>query len=200
MDNPYVMHLARLSLMLADHCYSALPLNSPERVCGAENYRLFANTDGGMLKQPLDEHLLGVAREAGFIAHALPSLEHSLPRLTRHHKLNKRNESGRFSWQNKAADAAAGLREVSHNRGAFIINMASTGCGKTLANVRILYSLEGEKRGLRAIYAIGLRTLTLQVGQALQKDLRLNENELAVLVGGSANRDLFEFYQKRADN
>jgi len=77
--------------------------------------------------------------------------------------------------------------------------MASTGCGKTLANARILYSLTNPERGFRAIYAIGLRALTLQVGSQLQKDLHLNENELAVLVGGSGSRDLFEFYQKRAE-
>jgi len=200
-DNPYVMHLARLSLMLADHCYSSLPLDSTRRVRSTDRHKLFANTDdGGRLKQPLDDHLLGVTREVARVTHALSCLEHSLPRLAGHHELNKRSANPQFSWQDKAAAAAASLQERASTHGAFVINMASTGCGKTLANARILYSLANPERGLRAIYAIGLRALTLQVGGQLQKDLHLNKNELAVLVGGSGSRDLFKFYQKQAEN
>jgi len=63
LSNPYVMHLARLCLMLADHHYSSLPADSPQRVQGDGGTSLYANTGpGGGLKQPLDEHLLGVAR------------------------------------------------------------------------------------------------------------------------------------------
>jgi len=97
-DNPYVMHLARLSLMFADHCYSSLPRDSTRRVRNIERYKLFANTDDDGLKQPLDDHLLGVAREAARFTHALPSLEHSLPRLAEHHELNRRSVNSQFSW------------------------------------------------------------------------------------------------------
>jgi CRISPR-associated endonuclease/helicase Cas3 len=37
LGNPYIMHLARLSLMLADHYYSCLPKDSPQRVRGDGN-------------------------------------------------------------------------------------------------------------------------------------------------------------------
>jgi len=74
-DNPYVMHLARLSLMLADHCYSSLPCDSTRGVRSTERHKLFANTDDeGRLKQPLDDHLLGVAREVARVTHALSNL------------------------------------------------------------------------------------------------------------------------------
>lgn len=200
LGNPYLMHLARLGLMLADHHYSSLPVHSPLRVQGDGNTRLHANTDrDGRLKQPLDEHLLGVCREAGLIAHALPGFERHLPRLAHHRGLRKRSADRRFAWQDKAADAAAALREAAAGQGAFIVNMASTGCGKTLANARILYALADPQLGLRATYALGLRTLTLQTGRSYRTDLHLSDDELAVHVGGSASRALFEFYQDQAE-
>lgn len=200
LGNPYVMHLARLSLMLADHYYSSLPKDSPQRVRGDGNTRLYANTDSdNRLKQPLDEHLLGVARDAGLIAHALPGFERYLPRLSRHRGLRKRSTLAKFAWQNRAADAAGALREAASEQGAFIVNMASTGCGKTLANARILYALADPQQGFRATYALGLRTLTLQTGRSYRNDLQLGEDELAIRVGGSASRSLFEFYEQQAE-
>ncbi len=200
LDNPYVMHLARLSLMLADHYYSSLPADSPKRTQGDNGYALYANTDrDGTMKQPLDEHLLGVARDARLITHALPAFEQHLPRIVRHRGLRKRSGPGRFAWQDKAADTADALRDAAREQGAFIINMASTGCGKTLANARILYALADPQQGLRATYALGLRTLTLQTGRSYRHDLHLSEAELAIRVGGSASRALFEYYERRAE-
>lgn len=200
LDNPYVMHLARLSLMLADHHYSSLPKDSPQRTKGGGNTWLYANTDrDGSLKQPLDEHLLGVARDAGYIAHALPGFERHLPRLANHRGLRKRSADPLFAWQDKAFDAATAMRGTARERGAFIVNMASTGCGKTLANARILYALADPQLGVRVTCALGLRTLTLQTGRSYRTDLHLSDDELAVHVGGSANRALFEFYQDKAE-
>ncbi len=77
--------------------------------------------------------------------------------------------------------------------------MASTGCGKTLANGRIMYALADPQQGARFSIALGLRTLTLQTGQALRDRLHLGEDELAVRVGGSANKALFEHYEQEAE-
>jgi CRISPR-associated endonuclease/helicase Cas3 len=200
LGNPYAMHLARLSLMLADHHYSSLDKASTERVKADDGYALFANTaPDGSPKQPLDEHLIGVARDAGLIAHALPGFERHLPSIANHRGLRKRSANPKFAWQDKAADAATGLRDTAQANGAFIVNMASTGCGKTLANARILYALADPQQGLRATYALGLRTLTLQTGRSYRADLNLGEDELAIRVGGSASRDLFEYYEQQAE-
>ncbi|MDR2213362.1 MAG: type I-F CRISPR-associated helicase Cas3f, partial [Pseudomonadales bacterium] len=83
--------------------------------------------------------------------------------------------------------------------GAFIVNMASTGCGKTLANARIMNALADPQQGMRCTFALGLRTLTLQTGRSYRQDLHLSEDELAVRVGGSASRALFEFYLEQAE-
>lgn len=48
--------------------------------------------------------------------------------------------------------------------------MASTGCGKTLGNAKIMYALADEALGCRFSIALGLRTLTLQTGDALKEN------------------------------
>lgn len=200
LSNPYVMHLARLTLMLSDHHYSSLASDSREREQGDMGDTLYANTDkNGSLKQTLTEHLLGVARKSGSIAHSLPLIEQGLPRLAGHRRLKKRSNSPRFHWQNKAADMATEVRAASAKNGAFIVNMASTGCGKTLANARVLYSLSEPDEGMRASFALGLRTLTLQTGRSYREDLHLSEDELAIRVGGAASSRLFEYYEAIAE-
>ncbi|MEA2119703.1 type I-F CRISPR-associated helicase Cas3f [Halovibrio sp. HP20-50] len=200
LESHYVMHLARLSLMLADHHYSSLedPLH---RVRGEPNYPLIANTlrKTGKPNQPLDEHILGVEKHAAAVARALPSVDSHLPRLARHKGFRKRSSHPRFRWQDKAFDLAQSLRERSQRQGFFGINMASTGCGKTLANGRIMYALADPDKGARFSIALGLRTLTLQTGQALRERLNLGEDELAVRVGGSANKALFAHYEQEAE-
>jgi len=211
LGNGYVMHLARLCLMLADHDYSRLGADhdgkpvEARRAFVRDDQTLHANTRkprgaaASVPNQSLLEHLLGVGHGAGQVAHALPGFERHLPRLANHRGLRKRSADARFSWQDKAFDAATTMREAATEHGAFIVNMASTGCGKTLANARILYALADPQRGLRASYALGLRTLTLQTGRSYRNDLHLGEDELAVLVGGSASRALFEFHEQKAE-
>ena len=201
LGNPYVMHVSRLCLMLADHHYSSLQDdNDPARVKVPKGYPLYANTKSnfGGFNQTLDEHLLGVARHSGEVTHALPRFDEHLSRL-RHKGLRKRSQDARFRWQDKAADMAAGMRERSTRDGAFIVNMASTGCGKTLANARIMYGLADPEKGMRCAFAMGLRTLTLQTGRAFRDLLNLGDDDLAIRVGGSASRALFEHYEREAE-
>ena len=199
--NPYVMHVSRLCLMLADHHYSSLSGKDTRRVEVPKGYPLYANTNGGAgdFNQTLDEHLLGVAQHSAEVTHALPRFDEQLPRLARHKGLKKRALDTRFRWQDKAADTATAMRERSMQHGAFIVNLASTGCGKTLANARIMYSLADAERGMRCAFAMGLRTLTLQTGRAFRDLLGLGDDDLAIRVGGSASRALFKHYEQQAE-
>ncbi|NMM37368.1 MAG: type I-F CRISPR-associated helicase Cas3 [Glaciimonas sp.] len=200
--NPYVMHLSRLCLMLADHHYSSLEDdNDPNRVKVPKGYLLYANTKSnfGGFNQTLDEHLLGVAQHSAEVTRSLPKFDLHLPRLARHKGLRKRSQDERFRWQDKAADTAAAMRERSLRGGAFIVNMASTGCGKTLANARIMYALADAERGMRCAFAMGLRTLTLQTGKAFRDLLSLADDDLGIRVGGAASRALFEHYEQQAE-
>lgn len=197
LDDPYVAHLARLCLILADHHYSSLPADASR---GDRKFALYANTDrqSGALKQRLDEHLMGVAYHAGYVARMLPRLERELPRLARHKGFARRGGNPRFAWQDRAFDLATSLRQASAENGFFGVNMASTGRGKTLANGRILYALADPQRGARFCIALGLRTLTLQTGEAYRQRLALGADVLAVRVGGVGVRELFEY--SRAQN
>lgn len=198
--NPYVMHVSRLCLMLADHHYSSLT-DKAQRVIGQSGYPLYANTTGGagQFNQTLDEHLLGVAQHSSEVTHALPRFEYHLPRLARQKRLRKRSDDERFRWQDKAFDMAGAMRTRSEQQGAFIVNMASTGCGKTLANARVMYALSDPERGMRCAFAMGLRTLTLQTGRAFRDLLKLGDDDLAIRVGGSASRELFEYHARQAE-
>lgn len=187
--NPFALHVARLALMLADHYYSSGP-TLPRY--GDTGYSLFANTQDGAPKQRLDEHLIGVEVNAGRILRALPRVEHVLPRIARHKGFRRRTKEPRFRWQDRAYDLACGLRVRSARQGFFGVDMASTGCGKTLANGRILYGLSNPQRGARFSIALGLRTLTLQTGDAYRERLGLGAEDLAVLVGSSTVRELHE--------
>lgn len=201
LDDPFVLHLSRLALMLADHHYSSLEGESKERVDIRPSSPLIANTraNGSEPNQSLDEHLLGVAQSGAQIARFLPRFEQALPGLGKHLGLKQRSRNDRFRWQDRAAELAARLREHSREHGAFIVDMASTGCGKTLANARIMYALADPKQGMRCAFALGLRTLTLQTGKAFRDLLRLSDDDLAIRVGGSANRTLFEHHEARAE-
>jgi len=191
LHNPYVLHLSRLALMLADHYYSSQP-SHPH--FGDRNFPLYANTEDGKLKQRLDEHLIGVEINASRLVRTLPSLEQYLPRLSHHKAFMRRTKVAAFQWQDNAFDKAVSLQASSSQQGFFGVNMASTGCGKTLANGRILYGLSDPKQGARFSIALGLRTLTLQTGDAYRERLGLGSHEMAVLVGGGGVRALHEHY------
>lgn len=189
LDRAFTVHLARLALMLADHHFSA---QQPVTGWQDRDYGAWANTDRQTheRKQKLDEHNVGVSHHAYLLGRSLPALRGHLPAITRHKGFREREKVPRYHWQNKAWDVAESLREHASKHGFFGINMASTGCGKTLANARIMYALAKEEEGCRFSVALGLRTLTLQTGDALRARLRLGEDDLAVLVGSRAVTEL----------
>nr|WP_320136061.1 type I-F CRISPR-associated helicase Cas3f [uncultured Amphritea sp.] len=196
-------HLARLSLMLADHAESSrqdIDNNLSDR-----NYSAYANTDVDehgqrYQKQKLDEHNIRVGEWAYKIACDLPSLRDCLKKLDKVKTLEKsvppefKNE---FGWQDKAAQLAAKIKDQTKIHGFFGISMASTGKGKTRANAKIMYALSDEGQ-CRFNVALGLRTLSIQTANALKQDLfdsdevsqKLANQNIALLVGSQAVRDL----------
>lgn len=188
----FTLHLARMLLMLSDHHYSAHQVTPAWQDASCNAY---ANSDSATKapKQKLDEHLVGVGHNAILLAKGLPSLRRTLPAVSRHRGFRKRSENPLFRWQDKAYELACAIRERSAEHGFFGVNMASTGCGKTFANGRIMYGLADEKTGCRFSIALGLRTLTLQTGAALRGRLELDDDVLAVLIGSQAVRQLHEF-------
>lgn len=191
LNDRFSCHIARLVLMLADHCYSAA---DPTGLWQDKKYKAIANTDRETKKpkQKLDEHTIGVGHNAVLLAKRLPALRQTLPAISRLKVLKKRVADSRFRWQDKAYDLANSISVRTEKQGFFGVNMASTGCGKTFANARIMYGLSNERLGSRFNVALGLRTLTLQTGDAFRDKLFLDSEDLAVLVGSQAIRQLHE--------
>ncbi len=194
----FTAHLSRLTLMLSDHYYSSQP--EVTKKWQDRNYQAYANTGidhktgKKYRKQKLDEHNIAVATFARRIARNLPGLKVDLPSL----KPNKAftQSVGKvfqedFGWQDKAFKMAQTLDEESQKYGFFGINMASTGKGKTRANARIMYALSEEGQ-CRFNVALGLRTLTLQTGDALRKHMSITYAEMAVLIGSQAVKELHQ--------
>lgn len=197
----FTMHIARLLLMLSDHYYSA---HAPTLHWQDASCATFANTardafGQSELNQRLDEHLIGVTFNAIRIGRNLPLLRRTLPAIKRHKGFKRRSSSERFRWQDAAYDLACCVREKSSLQGFFGVNMASTGCGKTFANGKIIYGLSNPQYGSRFNVALGLRTLTLQTGDALRERLGLAEDDLAVLVGSHAVSELHRAGQDEGD-
>ncbi|MGL5408592.1 MAG: DEAD/DEAH box helicase family protein, partial [Shewanella sp.] len=144
-------------------------------------------------KQKLDEHLVNVAKVAVNTVKLLPFFESEPLKATELSELApKANTPKAFRWQDKAVRKINEWREHTEDKsqGYFVVNMASTGCGKTIANAKIMQALSDDGESLRFILALGLRTLTLQTGDEYKERLKLQESDLAVLIGSKAISEL----------
>lgn len=189
---------ARFCLMLSDHYISSLSSDEmaskgPKKKHQWSSVDLWANTAGGkQLKQRLEEHVVSVMEQALQIAHELPAFAEKMEAAEDIGFL-KRKSPPSFQWQDKAVDAMKQFRKQQDSSMAyFVVNMASTGCGKTIANAKIVNSLSERGNSLRYVLALGLRTLTLQTGDEYRNRIGLDESELAVIIGSSAVRRLHE--------
>ncbi|MCL1047541.1 type I-F CRISPR-associated helicase Cas3f [Shewanella electrodiphila] len=189
-----VLHHARLCLMLGDHNYSSQGAAKGWQ----DSTGLFANTDRdtNQFKQKLDEHLVGVAKVALDTAHLLPAFE-SEPPLAQDIQALRKPSPKAFRWQDKAVDSITTWQQQQSKQsfGFFAVNMASTGCGKTFANAKVMRALSSDQKSLRYILALGLRTLTLQTGDEYRQRIGLDKSQLAVLIGSKVVADL---HNKRA--
>ncbi len=189
-----ILHHSRLCLMLGDHNHSSQDADKGWQ----DSTGLFANTGKGkVLKQKLDEHLVGVMKSALHTAHFLPKFENELP-LAQGILSLKRPSPKAYHWQNKAVREIISWRKLQNETtyGFFAVNMASTGCGKTFANAKIMRALSSDGDTLRYILSLGLRTLTLQTGDEYRNRIGLDDSELAVVIGSKAILDLHNQGQK----
>lgn len=198
--DPFLVYMSRMIMMLSDHNYSSLDINDSRNVEGDDKLStLCANTNriDGSIKQCLDAHLIGVGKFTENLTTTLPKIIKRFPALRNHSLLASPTTTDRFFWQNEAYEAACNIREQSMACGYFGVNLASTGCGKTIGNARIMYALADTDIGARFTVALGLRVLTLQTGQQFRENLQLTDKEVAVVVGGDASRKLFLMNQEK---
>jgi CRISPR-associated endonuclease/helicase Cas3 len=179
---------ARTCLMLGDHYFSSLPKDNNFK----SELSLYANTDKKGLKQYLDEHILGVAKQTKLNVDKLLSFE-NLPPIFNNKQLSKLSPK-QYAWQDDVVKKIKKWRnsqELDNSHfGFFAVNMASTGTGKTFANAKITQALSPKHNSLRYTLALGLRTLTLQTGDEYREKIGLDDSELAVLIGSKAISEL----------
>ena len=201
-----MLTLSRMALMLGDHQYSS----KEEDRSWQTDWPPYANTYGrrpksaqtdrrvatrtpkvGAMCQRLDEHLVRVTEATVDVAHLLPAFESQMQTAQNLRPLRKPSPA-MFAWQNRAADELRKWQQEHRidDSGFFAVNVASTGKGKTFANAKIMDAISPE--GLRYSLALGLRTLTLQTGDEYRDKLKLDTNELAVLIGSAAVRTLHQ--------
>ena len=198
-----ILHHVRLCLMLGDHYYSSLDRDKewaktkPPLLFANTYYFNTAETEKTELKQYLDEHLVGVTKQALKTTHKLDILSKGMSRAQDEalRKL-KVKSAGDYSWQDKAVQEINRLFDREKDSpllgGGFIVNMASTGTGKTLANAKVMRALSPDGTSLRYVLTVGLRTLTLQTGDMYRDDIGLSKKDLAVVIGSKAVQELHE--------
>jgi CRISPR-associated endonuclease/helicase Cas3 len=180
-----ILLTSRAALIAADHYVSAMrPAGSTPKK-GAK--MLYANTarDEGRrsLNQLLDWHLEHVSEYAGIFARHLGE-PRDLPGLSPdgREKVDIRSGPGLFEWQDKAVDHLQSLRSTSTGP-RLILNMASTGSGKTRANLRIASAMRSDEEPLRVSLALNLRSLTLQTNDALRDQMEIPDTDIACVIG-----------------
>ena len=185
--------------MLGDHYFSSLDITQTRNWQNSSS--LIANTQKDKSpKQALDQHLVGVYESAKNVIGKLPIIENELESSFNTAELKCKSPPS-FTWQDIAAKKVRDWRKAceDNKKGFFAVNMASTGCGKTFANAKVMMALSEDGDSLRYILALGLRTLTLQTGDEYRERIfkESDGSDLAVLIGSKAIADLH--YQNKQD-
>jgi CRISPR-associated endonuclease/helicase Cas3 len=193
-----VMLLARAALILADHAVSAGTFEGLR-----EDGILYANTKlepdaepsshslrrgkrTGLARrcdQPLSWHLRSVGECAAsnvrmLAGEDLPKVDRELVRALLEHRSEPH---GPFAWQDRAADFVAEAQG-----GKLVFDVASTGAGKTLANLKMAFAMRPAQT--RIAVAFNLRSLTQQTFRAFRKAVKQDdptgfERDFACLLG-----------------
>lgn len=180
--------IARAALILADHKVSSETFPYPDK---REKGILYANTKkidmqapvtikrkkkadaSRFLDQPLSWHLSEVGNRAPmyvrmFDEQYMPCVSQELVDAT----LSSRAPLGsRFVWQDHSVDYVQGL-----NGSKLIFNVATTGAGKTLANLKLAFAMRPEKVRVAAVF--NLRSLTQQTFSAFATHLAMANPDL----------------------
>lgn len=186
---------AREALMLADHfvssqkCQTDIPTEEQKKV-------LYANTEGDNLCDTLSSHLTKVAAQAVNIAHQLPLFANEMDVTD---TVRFKPAKAPYQWQDKAVREVQAAKQEGEEQAWFVMNMASTGCGKTTANAKLMQSLSPDGKSMRYTLALGLRSLTLQTGSEYQERMHLTKDELAIIIGSSAVEELYR-QEKQSDS
>lgn len=189
--------IARAMLILADHTVSSRKQIDYDKSHDPKKIALLANTtrddnEKRVPNQDLNYHLKEVAHLAGkFSYHFQTTNWPGLDQITKNTIMTPSDPESDFNWQNKAVHAIKTLRE-STEEPILILNNAGTGAGKTRMNAKAI-AAASTRSELRFTTALGLRTLTLQTGDAYAKELDIPKTDLNCVIGSQVTTRLHQF-------
>jgi CRISPR-associated endonuclease/helicase Cas3 len=198
-DNPDLLHtvqsnptawehnlalVARPSLIFSDYIASSLKAANPAK----EPDVLYANTLQNKashyeLADTLPLHLLKARKAVDPVFSLTQSRAPSLPSLPLGQMpmlLSTAPTPAQFDWQREAALGIAAVPGIQ-DRPFFGMIISGTGAGKTVGGPKVLGAAGGND--LRYTCALGLRSLTLQTGEAYRSLLGMPENGMLTVVG-----------------
>ncbi len=177
-----VLLIARAALIFADHKISSQMFdgnrgkkeilfantknNSIEPEQNATKKKASSKKNKRFLDQPLSWHLLQVGDSSAqnirmFSGEGMPTLDAEICEKLRK---DRAPQGSRFAWQDQASDA---METVG---GKLVFNVASTGAGKTLANLKMAVAAR-QGINVRIAVAFNLRSLTQQTFHAFEDHL-----------------------------
>lgn len=187
LENPlqsnYCFKICLAILKEADYEYSSYDRGSSKRVVLINNEEIYANTDKGVVKQFLSEHLVGVA---GLVSKKFKKLLREKDRLPKLicNKLKENTKNEKFTWQNDAYEKClAANKHIVENHAcrALVMVRAAMGRGKTMANVRCASALSDNRS--RFAYALSMRKLASQTGKKIE-EMGISPDDLNIMIGG----------------
>lgn len=150
--------------------------------------------------QTLHDHLVQVGRQTGRNFRRILRLmrEQDLPSINSRRLPSTLKPGGldpkeRFYWQDDMVRRLkTKRRDGIVEAGFFGVLVAGTGSGKTRANAKMISAISDE---VRYTLGVGLRTLTLQTQTEYLKDVRLDPQDVGMLIGSDVSKRLYELNQ-----
>jgi CRISPR-associated endonuclease/helicase Cas3 len=181
-------HWARPCLIYGDHLAS-IDKQLGGDITGAQRLSPLANTrvDDTASNRPrlagdsLHDHLTKTRRYArrALLVSASPQILFRRASIPSSASYLSASSDSRYVWQQKLSTAIE--HSTNGMRPAFVAVIAGTGCGKTIAGVRVMHALSGGN--MRYTLALGLRSLTLQSAKAMISQAGFSPKDVAVAIG-----------------
>ena len=170
----------RDALIMADYIVSSIDYSLSGQPAEKNNLRCAANTvrlkDGSMrLNQPLVWHLENVGALAGTIfkdvqSGSIFSGKNEHADAYKKHLLETKSV-GRFQWQNRVVSFINEKTAQGIDVPSLVMNVASTGAGKTLANQKIAAAAHGAGT-FRMTSGFGMKVLTKESTRAYEREMK----------------------------
>lgn len=211
--------LARAGLILADHTISSgkSPLKKECQVCKTTtkwqlcktciyaNTKRNGNSEVRTPDQPLFWHLGAVGKTAGEYAFRYGELLNSKNAFQGFSEkslevLRSETEVPVFLWQNEAVNAVRKFKNEKNTKGPVLVfNLAGTGSGKTLTNMKLVAALTPEESPVRATIALNLITLTTQTKESLVENSGIEVGDVERIGGSYTRIQLLKYLGKNGE-